>query len=299
MREAVTVIASSALRELRRCASNAHRMRRVRELAAQRQLAREAVAQQRDLAARLLVDDPRARLDVGLAVVAHTRAPRALPPSSAARMFSRPATSCTSACSNTVPVEFVSVAQPARLIAIAALVQVRDVVGAPREAVREIADLHRARARLAGRELHGQARLREQLVGQPRELEPLRAARSSTAPRCRRRVCSTTPSPTATIVAAVRVTRPVAGFVRVIVTVSPIERSSSDRGVSRSKSKLLSASGRASVRDDRRLRQQRLDDALDHERHGAAGRSTVRVSVIEREIVAVDRHGDGVRARRE
>ena len=61
---------------------------------------------------------------------------------------------------------------------VAALVQVRDVVGAPREAVREIADLDRARARLAGRELDGQARLREQLVGQPRELEPLRQPRA-------------------------------------------------------------------------------------------------------------------------
>ena len=86
---------------------------------------------------------------------------------------------------------------------VAALVQVRDVVGAPREAVREIADLDRARPRLAGRELDRQPRLREQLVGHAHELEALRQARSSTAPRCRRRVCSTTPSPTATIVAAV------------------------------------------------------------------------------------------------
>ena len=94
-------------------------------------------------------------------------------------------------------------------------------------------------------------------------------------------VCSTTPSPAETIVAAVRVTRPVAGFVRVIVTVSPIERSSSDLGVSRSKSKLLSASGRSASVTTADCGSSVSTTPSNDERDGAgAGRSTVRVSVI-------------------
>ena len=99
--------------------------------------------------------------------------------------------------------------------------------------------------------------------------------------------------------AAVRVTRPVAGFVRVIVTVSPIECSSSDRGVSRSKSKLLSASGRAASVTIADCGNSVSTTSSMTSVTAAAGRSTVRVSVIKREIVAVDRHGDRVRARGE
>ena len=92
-------------------------------------------------------------------------------------------------------------------------------------------------------------------------------------------LCSTTPSPTARTVAAARVTRPVAGLVRVIVTVSPIECSSNDRGVSRLKSKLLSANGRSAFVTIADCGSSVSTTSSMTSVTADAGRSTVRVSV--------------------
>ena len=75
-------------------------------------------------------------------------------------------------------------------------------------------------------------------------------------------------------------TVPVTRFVRVIVTVSPIERSSSDFGVSRLKPKLLSASGRAASAITADWGRSVSTTPSSTSVTGDAGKLTVRVSVI-------------------